>query len=952
MSTHAPPPHDAPAGPAPGLTASERRIWTGQRLDPAAPLYNMALAITIEGALDVPRFQRAFARLVEETDALRTTFPERNGQPERQVHASPSGTLDIEHWPLAQVDDDAVAQRLAARTRRLFDVATGPLFDSVLVRRAPDLHVWYLNQHHLITDAWSVGVLHRRLGALYEADGAPLPDAPPFADFVQHERGLRDAPPLLRARAHWGDRAEPRALGFYGDTRPGSGRTRRVRVPLGADRAEHLARLAASPPFRSLSPEQSRFLVVATVLTAWIHRVADTRDVALGTPWHNRITPRQRETAGLFIELYPVRVHVEEGESFTSLARTLGASTLETLRHVVPGASAAPGAHDFAVVLNAITARMGPFAGRPTRAEWIHAGAGDPAHRLRVQVHDFDAQGEPVIDFDLDERTFGPREREWAVRHFLALFDALAADDTALVAAVPLVSADEEAVFAAPVVETEPAPTVPAQIAEQIRAWPHAVAVRDGDVRLTYGTLAERARALGAALQAAGVEPGDVVGVCLERSAALIVALLGVWEAGAAWLPLDPAHPEPRRAALLEDARARAVVTADVLAPSLRALDRPVLTVDREGRTDAPGGASQPGAPAPGRAHLAYVLYTSGSTGSPKGVEVEHGALADYVRWARDVYTDGEPLAFALFTSPAFDLTLTSIFTPLVAGGAVVVYRDAVHSGLLVRRVLEDDAVDVVKLTPSHLALLRDLDLRTARVRRLILGGEDLKGPLAAAVHDAFGGAVEILNEYGPTEATVGCMLHRFDRERDARGSVPIGRPAPDVRLRVLDAWGRPVPRGVIGELWIGGRRLARGYRGDAARTAERFVADASEPKLRFYRTGDRARWRPDGALDFLGRNDDQLKVRGVRIERAEVEAALLGYPDVHEAVAHLVRSGPSDVTCVRCGLEAAHPEALLDDQQVCAVCRRFERERAQVAGYFGTLDDLRGLLAEARAAT
>lgn len=925
------------------LTASETLVWAGQRLAPGEPLYNMALGIEITGPLDVAAFRRAFTRLVDESDALRTVVREERGRPLRVVLDRAPSELEVREVPTGQVPEEELAAHLVERTQRMF-VLEEALFDAALLRRGPERHVWYLNQHHLVTDAWSVGVLHRRLSALYaEEEGTGPRDGealPPFSEFVRFEQSLRDGVRLERARQHWRTQPAPQPLRIYGNPGPGCGRTRRVRVALGEQRAARLAQVAASAPFRALTSEQSRFLVFATVLSAWLHRTADLRGVAIGTPWHNRATARQRATPGLFIELYPLHLQLADDETFASLAAKASGASQEALRHVVPGASAEPGARAFEVVLNYITANLGSFAGRPARADWVHSGFGDRAHKLRLQVHDFDLQGGPTLDFDLDEALFGDREREWVVRHFLTLFDALLATPERRLADVALTPWAEEATFARPGTTTDPAPTVPAQFRVWVERSPGALAVQDGARRLTYGELGASVTALAHQLRTT-LPPGEPVGLCFERSADLVIAVLGALEAGVAYVPLDPAYPDARLGSLAADAGVTRVVADPAFHARIQAWSGVPLALP-------PAEPDVPPAPPP-RDTLAYVLYTSGSTGRPKGVEVGQGALADYVAWAARRYTDGERLSFPLFTSPAFDLTVTSLLVPLVSGGRVVVYRDTGNSGLLVRRVFDDDLVDVVKLTPAHLGLLRDLDLSGSRVRRLILGGEDLKVGTARAAWEALGGRAEILNEYGPTEATVGCTLHRYDPSTDTVGSVPIGTPADDVRIHVLDAGLRPVPRGAEGEICIAGRRLARGYRGVAPDSDSPFVSDPQLPAQRLYRTGDRGRWSATGPLEFLGRRDDQVKVRGVRIELAEVEAALGQHPDVAECVAHLSSVGVREAWCTRCGLAAAHPEAHLDAEGVCAVCRQFEHDRERVASYFGTPAQLQAILDRAR---
>ena len=466
---------------------------------------------------------------------------------------------------------------------------------------------------------------------------------------------------------------------------------------------------------------------------------------------------------------------------------------------------------------------------------------------------------------------------------------------------------------------------------------------------MTFRELQERAWDVAGLLHTRGVEVGDVVGVCLHRSIDLVAAVLGVLYSRAAFLVLDPSHPDARLASLLDDAGAAGVLSTGPVADRCR--QWPVAVWDV---TDANSGDRTTPGVAPAGDTLAYVLYTSGSTGEPKGVEVEHGSLADYVAWAGSEYTDGEALSFPFFTSPAFDLTLTSIFVPLTTGGTIHVYQDDADArGLSVRGVFEDNRVDVVKLTPSHIGLIRDLDLSDSRVRTLILGGEDLKRSTAVAIEDAFAGDVEILNEYGPTEATVACTLHRFDRSRDVGGSVPIGRTAPGSRVYVVGPGGTPTVRGETGEICIAGPRVARGYRDREGATARAFAEDPLRPGARMYRTGDRGRWNADGVLEFFGRVDEQVKVRGVRLELGEIESQLASHPGVHDVVAHLsvldLRARADH--CTVCGLEAAHPEAQLDDDGVCLVCRRFETQREEVARYFLGMDELTRVLEEAREA-
>ena len=330
---------------------------------------------------------------------------------------------------------------------------------------------------------------------------------------------------------------------------------------------------------------------------------------------------------------------------------------------------------------------------------------------------------------------------------------------------------------------------------------------------------------------------------------------------------------------------------------------------------------------------------------------VEHGALLNYACWARQYYADGEPVDFPLFTSVGFDLTVTSIYVPLISGGRIVIYPESRDThDLSVLRVLAEDTVDAIKLTPAHFALLRDHDLRATRLRTIIVGGEDLKCELARVMAERLGDHVAIYNEYGPTEATVGCLIHRFDGDEDLVGSVPIGLPVANSRIYLIDPEQRPVATGIAGEIAIAGAGLARGYLGQSDQTAARFVDNPFEPGSCMYLTGDRARRLASGELVFLGRADNQVKIRGARVELAEIESVLACHPGLADCVVDVVEMEPpaeaaveaTPRKCFRCGLAEEHPQAKLDDEDLCTVCRKYDEYRERAARYFKTQNDLR----------
>jgi amino acid adenylation domain-containing protein len=370
------------------------------------------------------------------------------------------------------------------------------------------------------------------------------------------------------------------------------------------------------------------------------------------------------------------------------------------------------------------------------------------------------------------------------------------------------------------------------------------------------------------------------VGVLLRHSTDTLVAILGILKSGAAYVPLDPEHPIKRVRQLLADSNTPVVVTTADLAGILGddqvrvCLDGDTPALDRQ-------PTASPGVPVSAEA-AAYVIYTSGSTGRPKGIVISHRALVNYIVWANATYLNGEPLRFALHSSLSFDLTVTSIFCPITTGGTVVAYS-GVSAEPAIFSALREDRVEVIKLTPSHLSLIAEKRDTPSRLRTLIVGGESLDTGLARRIHTKFDGRVAVFNEYGPTEATVGCMVHRYDPTQDVGESVPIGRAGANAEILILDDNRRPVGPDIVGEIYIGGPGLATEYLDEPGLTAERFVAHPFKAGERLYRTGDLARLLPSGLIEYLGRNDDEVKIRGHRIHLTNVQHVLAQYPTVHD---------------------------------------------------------------------
>ena len=938
------------------LTASQLAIWTGQELQPDEPLYNMALAFWVDGHIDPLAFETAFERLVAESDSLRAVFEVVDDKPRQRFLDAPPAP--VVHGDFSAEGDPRAAAMgwMRARTRNVFQLDEC-LYECALMRLADDRWVIYLNQHHLITDASAVAIAYRRLAAHYLSicgnSGSELEAPPSFREHIESEKANRNSALSKIADTYWNERLGEafQASQFYRERAVNrSGVTLRSHVAVGAERSNAIRQLARHDDFASVSEDLARFQIFCTTLAAYLHRICDNDRIAIGTPTHNRTSRRLKNLVGLLIEVLPLRVTVDSDETFESLYGKIGVAAREMLMHAPPGTIDARHARSFDVVLNYITASYGEFAGLPARSEWLHPDSGDRNHVMRLQVHDFDQSGSLELHFDLNEDVFSSEERRWVSEHFLRLMDAFLADPTTPIGNVALIDDSHPDWPDATPVRTLPEneSTVVALIARQAQASPSAPAIECGEDVLSYAELERHSNAVAAGIQARlGDTPGPVA-ILMQRSPDAVAAILGTLKSGRPYVPIDPHYPAKRIEFILDDSGAPLVLADGTIG---RDDDSRVVHLDGLDSDDTPTLAPpRPDDPA-------YIIYTSGSTGQPKGVRVSHRNLAHYIDWANRFYLRGRPLAFALFSSISFDLTVTSIFTPLAGGGRIVVYPETDQPGdITIRRVIEDRVAEIIKLTPAHLSLLQAMDLTASPVKTLILGGEDLKTALAKSILGFFGDGIELYNEYGPTEGTVACMIHRYDRESDTALSVPIGQAIDHARIYLLDAGLNPVPRGVRGQIFIGGAGVAAGYHDRDELTQERFLPDPFSTGARMYATGDVGRRNSAGILEFLGRSDAQIKIRGVRIEPGEIEAVLRDQPGITDcAVVARTRTlgfeqREDEPYCRRCGLEGRHPQAELDDESICRVCRKFERDEVMARSYFRSMSELESLAARMRA--
>ncbi|HEX6371118.1 MAG TPA: amino acid adenylation domain-containing protein [Longimicrobium sp.] len=916
-------------GPPP-LSFAQERLWFLDRLQPGSSSYNVATVLRLEGALEPRTLERVLGEIVRRHQALRTVFREVNGVPVQVV--APFGGFALHLEDLSDLDDaqrEARARRRASEeAKRPFDLAEGPLFRARLLRLGAEDHVLVLCMHHIVTDWWSTGILLRELSALYAAyrDGRPSPLPEPavqYADYAVWQREQMRAEVLDRQLGWWKerlagapallelptDRPRPAVQSYRGAVEP---------VELPAALRERL---------RALGQREGATLYMV-LLAAWqvlLAKYSGSDDIVVGSPIAGRTRRETEGLIGFFVNTLALRTDLSGDPGFRQVLRRVREVTL--------------GAYDHQEVpFEKLVAEMQPersLSHSPlfqVMFSWGNAqgveGAGAPGLRMRLAGAEKDAasfdltlgladdlHGFLEYSTDLFERDTIRRMRG----HLERLLQQAVDNPDRPIGALSLLDEGERRQVVEEWNRTEAMVPAGACIHHlfqaQVERTPDAPALVFEEDSLTYAELNAHANGLARRLSRLGVGPEVRVGLCLERSVEMVVSILAVLKAGGAYVPLDPGYPAERLAWMLADSAVPVLLTQERLRSVLPAgttahvvaVDAPSDAVAGEGAEDFDGGATP--------ANLAYVIYTSGSTGRPKGVMNAHGGVVNRLCWMQAEHGLGADDVVLQKTPFSFDVSVWEFFWPLMTGATLVVARpDGHRDPAYLREVIESRGVTTLHFVPSMLQpFVEDAEAgRCASLKRVMCSGEALPSALVERFHARFSSTVNLYNLYGPTEAAVD-VSHWACERRSPVASVPIGRPVWNTRLYVLDAALRPIPVGLPGELYIGGVQVARGYLNRPDLTAERFVADpfSSGAGARLYRTGDRARWRADGALEYLGRLDHQVKIRGLRIEPGEVEAALRRHPAVADCAVVVREDAPGDPRLVAYVVAGADAEAL-----------------------------------------
>jgi amino acid adenylation domain-containing protein len=878
------------------LSFAQQRLWFLHQMDPLSAAYNMPVAFRFSGQLDVEALQWALTEIVRRHEILRTTFDVLDQQPVQLIASTGNLTLaltDLSSLPAPE--SEAEAARLANReTERPFDLVRGPLIRAVLMRLWFNEHLLLLTMHHIVSDGWSQALLLSELGVLYEAGMAdhrsPLPPLSiQYADFAEWQREWLSGEVLDQQMKYWrthlagapaslelpADRPRPPVQNFNGA---------RESFALSHELSSGLVEL-------SRREDATLFMTLLAAFQVLLHRYTGETDIVIGTPVANRNRRELEALIGFFVNTLALRTDLSGDPAFRQLLARVREAALGAFAHqdlpfdmlveeLQPVRD--PSRNPLFQVMFALqntpeaASRRSSLVIRPVEVKTTRA-----LFDLTLDVSE--AGGQLHVSLIYNKDLFDASTIQRMVENFKVLLEGVVAGSERPISALPLLTAADWRKLLVDWNDTanelRGEACVHRLFEQQVERTPQAIALVFGEHRVSYRELNGRANKLAHYLISSGVAPESFVGLMLERSTEMIVALLAILKAGGAYVPLDPGSPPARVSYVLDDARVAVLVTdrrsSIHLPPSPGAR---IICLDREENEISQHSDRDPACTTVGD-NAAYMIYTSGSTGAPKGVVIAHRGISNLVAALVQAFRIHQESCVLQFASLSFDAAVQEIFTALTTGARLcLTNRETLLTGRRLVELAQEQNVTVATLPPSMLAVLSPEEWPT--LETVVSAGE--RCPPEVAVRWSQG--KRFINGYGPTETTVGAILYEWDGPR--AGEPPIGRPLSNTQVYLLDQRLNPVPVGAMGELHIGGVGLARGYFRRPDLTAEKFIPNpfSTEPGARLYKTGDMARYLPDGNIRFLGRHDEQLKIRGFRIEPGEIETTLKEHADVLSA--------------------------------------------------------------------
>lgn len=864
-------------------SAGQTRLYVLSQFEGVGTSYNIPAAFIVEGMLNFSKVELAFQQLVKRHELLRTSFDMVDGKVVQIVHENVEFALN--HFEVEEHDMDKAIKSYI----QYFDLKKDPLLRVGLAKLDKTRHLLLFDMHHIISDGTTMGILVDEFIQLYEGKELP-PINVQYKDFSQWQYKQFETDRLKQQEQYWLDSfaGEIPVLNMPLDyLRPAIQSFEGKKLAFELDK-EHTAQLN----MLAKKTGTTLYMVLLASYNVLLMKYTGQQDIVVGSPIAGRSHADLKNMIGMFVNTLAMRNQPDGEKTFSSFLREVEENTLKNFENsdyqfeqlveklYIHRDKERNPLFDTMFVLQNTDERRLELEG----LQFESVKLDNQAVKFDITLNAEESGGVIHLLLEYCTKLFKDETMARFASHFIYVLKQIVHNPDLKLAEIELLTAEEkDQILFGNNRTSEEYPmdkTVQELFEQQVEKTPERIAVECGAECLTYQKLNERSNQLARVLRDKGVGSDVVVALIAERSIEMVTAMMAIIKAGGAYLPIDPDYPQERIQYMVEDSGSSIVLTEKPLLKRFADLDADLI--DMNDSTLYEGDSSNL-KEIGNTQDLAYIIYTSGSTGKPKGVMIEQRNLVHYIWWAKKTYLD-ENEVFALYSSISFDLTVTSIFTPLISGNQIVIYSGDGKEFIL-DTILKENKATIVKLTPAHLTMIKERDNRHSSVKKMIVGGDNLKVSVAKEVVNSFNEDMEIYNEYGPTEATVGCMIYKYVPEKDNGVSVPIGVPINNTQIYILDKYLKPVATNLEGEIYISGDGVARGYLNQSELTNERFLNNPFIDGAKMYKTGDIAKHLPDGNIEYIGRNDNQVKIRGHRIEMGEIERQLVRHEVVKEAV-------------------------------------------------------------------
>jgi amino acid adenylation domain-containing protein/non-ribosomal peptide synthase protein (TIGR01720 family) len=891
------------------LSQPQQRIWYVEKLYPNTPIHNLGGIVKINGEVDLLLLEKAINMFVKNNEGIRMTFSENSGIPYQKIKAFRPENLEFQDFSESHDPDIACNRWVTEKISKPMNLVSNTLFEFALCKIRENQYGYLVKLHHIIADGWTIKLLTDQISRFYEdlfSDKVVEEDPKnSYIDYIKKEKNYFSSKRFLKDKKFWNSKLQSLQQTPL----------RNSNVNTCGKRISYKLSSTISNELHDFSKRHQISLntLFSALTCIYVQRMTGQNDIIVGSPVLNRSGVKEKNTVGMFTSTMPLRVELHEEATIKEVLSTVNKEMLSSLfhqrypyNHIIRDLNTRNN-QLFNICINYYNTNLtNNLMGMSMRNEEKYNG--HQLFPLQLVVKEWHENITLHYDYRLD--CYSKLEIEHMNNFISNLIGLLLEDEHTKLKNISLLTNKEEETLVYKWNDTKTISkdcTIHELFEEQVKKSPENIALYYKNQKMTYKELNIYTNKFANFLRKKGVSRGTPVGIMARNSMEVIISILAVLKAGGAYLPIDSKLPENRISYILKDANVKFLLAEHKLPENIEYKGEIFFFDKVQYHLECPENL-----PTINKVtDLAYIIYTSGSTGKPKGTMIHHKGLVNYITWAQKQYIHNQNEVFAFYSSISFDLTITSIFTPIIGGNSIEIFRDNSKHYIL-QDVINSKKVDIVKLTPAHMSLLSDLDLSETQVKRLIVGGEKLNTELAKQVHYLFNERVDIFNEYGPTETVVGCMIHKFNPQTDTEGSVPIGKPISNTQIYLLDNNLSPVPVGVPGEIFISGDGISHGYLNQQQLTMKKFINNPFIKGTKMYKTGDIGVRVKNNDLRYLERKDRQVKIQGYRIELEEIENVLRAHKNILDAVV-LDCDGIGNTRYLRAFIKDISPSSLND---------------------------------------